>query len=307
MASGPYILAGGSGLLGRALAEALAADGAEVIVLTRSPQGHRGPGRALAWDGEHVGDWAGALAGAAGVVNLAGRNVATRWTAEARREILASRVQSAIVIGQAIAQCANPPGAWVNASAVGIFGDRGDEILAEDAAPAPPGADFLGDVCRAWEAAVNHAHAGPQVRKVILRFGAVFSRAGGALPMLERITRLFAGGRLGSGRQWVPWIHVDDAVAAIRWSLGTVSAAGTYNLTSPNPLTNADLMRALRRAWKRPPAPPAPAWAAKLAGRVLGLPLEPALASTRAIPRRLTDEGFAFRHPDLGEALLALR
>lgn len=306
MALPRYILAGGSGLVGRALADALATDGAEVIVLTRSPQTYRGPGRALAWDGEHLGDWAGALEGAAGIVNLTGRNVATRWNAQARREIFASRVQSATVIGEAMAACAHPPGAWINASATGIYGDRGDEVLAEDAAPAPPGAGFLGDVCRAWEAAVNRAQGQPDVRKVVLRLGVVFSREGGALPLLARITRLFAGGRLGSGCQWMPWIHVDDVVRAVQWALAGEGAAGTYNLTSPNPVTNAQLMRALRRVLRRPPAPPAPAWPARLAGSLLGIPIAPALASTRAVPRRLIEAGFEFQHPELDEALVNL-
>ena len=303
MAAGRYILAGGSGLLGDALARSLTEDGAAVVVLTRSPTAYRGVGRAIAWDGEHVGEWAAELEGAAGVVNLTGRNVNTRWTAAARRDILLSRVASANVIAEAIRRCQTPPPVWVNAGAVGIFGDRGDEVLADDAAPAAPGSDLLADVCRAWEAAVENAELLPGVRRVILRFGVVLSHAGAALPMLVRITRLFAGGRLGSGRQWVPWIHVDDALGAVRWALSSDAAAGAHNTTSPNPVTNAELMRTLRQVLKRPPAPPAPAWAARIGGKVLGIPIEPALASTRAVPRRLQEAGFAFAYPDLLAAL----
>ena len=296
-----YIIAGGSGLIGRALTADVAGAGDELVVLTRSAQGYRGLGRAVEWTGQTLGQWTRELEGAAAIVNLAGRNVATRWTPEARRDILASRVNSARVIGEAIARCAQAPRVWINAGAVGIYGDRGEDVLDEASPPARAGSDFLGDVCRAWESAVNDAQV--PSRKIITRFGVVFAPRDPALRMLVRVTRLFAGGRLGSGKQWMPWIHVEDVVRALRWAMDTESAAGTFNVTSPNPTTNADLMRELRRILHRPPAPPAPAWAARLAGKVIGLPMEPALASCRAVPRRLLDARFEFQHPELRDAL----
>jgi hypothetical protein len=301
-----FILAGGSGLLGQALARLLAAEGADVVVLTRSPGGYRGAGRAVAWDGERTGDWAAELEGAAGVVNLSGRNVNTRWTAQAKGQLVLSRVESARAVAEAIRGCRVPPAVWVNASAAGIYGDRGDEVLADDAPPAPPGADFLGDLCRSWEAAVETAEVPVGVRKAIVRLGVVFSADGGALPLMRRITKLFVGGRLGSGRQWMPWIHIEDATRAMRHVLASAVGHGTYNVSSPNPARNADLMAQLRRVLHRPPAPPAPAWAARLGGSVLGLPMEPALVSQRMVPRRLLEEGFDFRHPELAEALEGL-
>ena len=297
-----YIIAGGSGLLGSALGRLLA-PGADLAVLTRSAATHHGPGRAVEWDGQHLDGWQHELDGAAAVINLAGRNLNTRWSAEARREILGSRLQSSALIGQAISRCHEPPAVWINASATGIYGSRGDEVLVEETAPAVPGSDFLADVCRQWESAVLQAQIPGSVRRVIVRFGVVLSRAGGALPILARLTKFFAGGRLGSGRQWMPWIHIDDATRAVQWAITSPRASGIYNVTSPNPVTNAELMRRLREALRRPPAPPAPAWAARFAGKVLGIPISATLASTRAVPRRMPAEGFAFRYPELAEAL----
>lgn len=293
-------------MLGAALARDLAARGDDVVVLTRSAGGYRGPGRAARWDGRHAGEWVRELEGSAAIVNLTGRNVNTRWTPAARRELVASRVDSAAAVAEGIRSCRQPPRAWINAGAVGVYGDRGDEVLTEDSAPAPASADFLADLCRAWEEAVWSSETPAGVRKVILRLGVVFSRDGGALPLMARITRLFAGGRLGSGRQWMPWIHVDDAVRAMQFVLERQSIGATVNVTGPSPVPNAELMRALRRALKRPPAPPAPAWAARLGGKVLGLPMEPALSSQRVLPARLLEAGFEFRHPDLEETLATL-
>ncbi len=301
-----YILAGGSGLIGRALARPLADAGADVVVLTRSAEGYRGPGRAIAWDGRRLGGWVDELEGSAGLINFTGRNVSTRWTSEARRQILSSRVDSASVIGRALESSSNPPPVWVNAGAVGIFGPRGDEILVDNAEPAPAGSDFLADVCRAWEAAVNTAPSPASVRRVILRFGVVLSADGGALPLLARVTRLFAGGRLGSGRQWVPWLHIADAVDISRRALESPEMVETYNATSPEPVTNATMMALLRRRIGRPPAPPAPEWLVRLGGKLLSLPVQPALGSERAIPSRLCEAGYTFRHPDMANALADL-
>jgi uncharacterized protein (TIGR01777 family) len=289
-----------------ALAGDLASGINDVVVLTRSAESYRGPGRPVRWDGRHSGEWARELEGAAAIVNLAGRNVNTRWTPAARRELVASRVESAAAVAEAIRECRRPPEVWINAGAVGIYGDRGDEVLTEQSATALERSDFLADLCQAWEKAVRSAELPAGVRKVILRFGVVFSREGGALPLMARITRLFAGGRLGSGRQWMPWIHIDDAVRAMRFVMESHGVGETVNVTGPNPVTNADLMRALRRALRRPPAPPAPAWAARLGGKLLGLPMEPALSSQRVVPQRLLEASFEFQHPELEETLATL-
>ena len=141
------------------------------------------------------------------------------------------------------------------------------------------------------------------VRRVIPRIGIVLSRHGGALPTLARITRLYAGGRLGSGRQWVPWVHERDLVGILRWALENTAAHGVYNACSPQPVTNAQLMASLREVLNRPPAPPAPAWAARIAGKLVGLPVDAALASLRVLPRRLEQAGFEFQFADVGTAL----
>ena len=303
-----HVLAGGSGMLGQALASALMADGADVVVLTRSPDAYRGPGRAVGWDGETAGAWAGELDGAASVVNLAGASVASRWTGRKRGEILVSRTNSVRAVERAVRRCDAPPAVWLQASAVGIYGDRGDAILPDDAAIPQTGAGFLVEVCRLWETDFERAASAAQdFRPVTLRIGVVLGRGGGAWPALRMLTKGFLGGRVGDGRQWVPWIHQQDWTAAVRFLMGRPDLSGVFNLVGPNPARNAELMAATRSSLGRPPALPAPAWAMRLGQRTLGLPAETVLASQRAVPARLLAAGFTFEFPTLDAAVENLR
>jgi uncharacterized protein (TIGR01777 family) len=298
------VITGGSGLIGSALAREMGAEGHDVVVLSRRPEklAPLPPGvRTASWDGESAAGWQGLLAAGpaegVAVVHLAGESVASgRWTAERKRRIRASRLLSGQAVVEAVRRAAAPPRVLLQASAVGYYGACGDEEVGEDH---PPGGDFLAELAAAWEESTVEVEA-LGVRQVVLRTGVVLARAGGALPALLRPFRLGAGGPLGSGRQWVPWIHLADEVGALRHLLGSAAARGPYNLTAPEPVTNRGLARALGRALHRPSLLPAPAFALHL---VLGEMADMLLHGQRALPRRLLAQGYTFRYPELGAAL----
>jgi uncharacterized protein len=293
------ILAGGSGFLGRLLSEDLASRGIDVVVLTRSPSSRSGPVREVGWDGTSVGDWAAELDGAEAVINLAGKNVNCRYTPANRREINQSRVDSVRAIGEAIRRCDRPPKVWVQTASTAIYGDAGDRICDESA---PPGTGFPVETCLLWESAFN-AELTPATRGVLLRISFVLGRGGGALQMLAGLARWFLGGTVGSGRQYISWIHAADMLRVFRRAIENPETSGVYNATGPNPVTNAHFMRSLRIAVGRPWSPPAPAWAVRLGSWVMRTEAELALTGRRCTPRRLVEGGFQFSFPDVGVAL----
>ncbi len=294
------VVSGGSGLIGRRLVAGLAADGHRARVLSRSPQRISGlpdGAEAAAWDARSAEQLTPLLAGADAVVHLAGEGIADgRWTAERKRRIRDSRVESSAAVAAAIAAAEPRPRVLVQASAVGYYGARGDERLDEKAAP---GEDFLGTTCQAWEeasAAVEEAG----VRRPVVRTGIVLARDGGALPRMLLPFKLFAGGPAGSGEQYMPWIHLADEVGAIRFLLDRDGAAGPFNLTAPEPLTNREFSRVLGRVLRRPSLLPAPAFALKLLFGEMSTIL---LDGQRAVPRALLDAGYRFRFTDAAAAL----
>ena len=296
------ILAGGSGFVGRALAPVLLANGYDVVVLGRGAPHREGGVDYLQWDGQTLGAWATALEGAEAVVNLTGKNINCRHTPENRREIVRSRVDSVRVLGEAIAACQNPPKVFVQASGVGFYGDTGDDVADEDAAN---GRDFTADVCRQWEGAF-HALDLPATRKVILRLGVVLGREDGALPVLEKLTRFFLGGAVGSGRQFMSWIHVSDVVGMFVAAIEQTELTGIFNATGPTPVTNREFMRELRRALHRPWSPPVPAPFARAGAWLMGSDGDLALMSSRCVPRRFLEHGFKFQFPTLPAAFADL-
>ncbi|MFL6237624.1 MAG: TIGR01777 family oxidoreductase [Thermoanaerobaculia bacterium] len=295
------VITGGSGLIGSAVAREMGSAGHEVVVLTRNTS-RMGPlpsnTRATQWDGKTPGDWAKLLDGDTAIVHLAGDPVAEgRWTEEKKRRIRDSRVESGRAVLEAVRQAKAKPRALLQGSAVGYYGDAGDEVLTESH---PPGDDFLARVCVEWEASTAEA-AALGVRRPVLRTGIVLSREGGALPRMALPFRLLAGGPLGDGRQWLPWIHEADEVGAIRFLIEREDADGPFNLTAPGPLTSRDFSRALGEVLRRPSFAPAPGFALRL---LLGEMADALLHGQRAVPRRLLDLGYVFRYP---EALGALR
>ena len=293
------ILAGGTGFIGQQLSAFLLAHNYEIVVLTRSPSEQRGNVRYANWDGNTVGEWAELLDGAASVINLAGRGINCRHTPEHRREILESRVQSVRVLSESIARCTQPPQSFIQAGAVGIYGDANDRWCDESA---PKGSDFVAQVCRQWEEAFDAVSA-PGMRKVLLRLGIVLGPNGGFLKVLSRLTRCFLGGQIGNGRQYISWIHITDLARMLLCAVEREQFAGVFNATSPAPVTNAEFMRELRRALHRPWSPPVPEWAARLGSWVLGT--EPSLAfiSQRCVPRHFLEKDFSFEFQELRPAL----
>ena len=289
---------GSSGLIGTALVTALEAGGHRVRrVVRRRPEG---PDE-LRWDPEGGTIDTVALAGVDAVVHLAGEGIASRrWTDEHKRSIVRSRTTGTELMATTIARLEPRPAVLISGSAIGFYGDRGDdEITEEDRA----GDDFLARVCVAWEAATQPAvEAG--IRTAVVRTGIVLDAGGGALARMLPLFRLGLGGRLGHGRQWWPWITLDDHVGAIIHLLGA-DVSGPVNLTAPNPATNAELTTTLGRVLNRPTVFPVPRLGPRL---LLGRELAQSLlySSARVLPTRLERSGYAFRHPELEPALRAV-
>ncbi|HWS88981.1 MAG TPA: TIGR01777 family oxidoreductase [Pyrinomonadaceae bacterium] len=302
VSKGRVVLAGGSGFLGRALAEAFARAGYEPVVLTREVKRTRSRVRQVRWDGRTPGAWARELEGAAAVVNLAGRSVDCRHTPQHRREIVESRVNSVEAIGRAIRSCAEPPAVWVQAASLAVYGDAGRRVCGEGA---PTGRGFPVEVCRRWEQAFDSLQLS-RTRKVLLRIGFVLGRDGGALPTLARLARLYLGGAIGEGHQYISWLHIRDFCRLALWCVENASAEGVYNATEPCPVTNAEFMCELRCALKRPWSPRVPAWLVCLGAFFLRT--EPALVleGRRCIPERLVEEHFKFIYTNLESALADL-
>lgn len=292
------VLPGGAGALGRRIAADLDSRGYDVVILSRSPQPSATPGRQVGWDGATVGPWAAELAGAA-VVNLAGAVVDRRPTPANIALLTRSRVVPTQALVTAAASLATPPRVWVQMSTLAIYGDGGEAVIDETAAVAD-GPPQMAGVARAWEAAAAPAAA---ARRVVLRTAVVFDRDTPALDRLAGLVRWGLGGRVGSGRQWVSWLHIADLLAVVRRCLDDPAMSGVIHATSPQPVRNAELMTALRRVLRRPPAPPTPAPLVRV-GSVL-LRTDPALAllGRRCVPSRLRSAGFPFAHPDLLPAL----
>jgi uncharacterized protein len=297
------VIAGGTGFLGQPLVAALVRDGHDLVVLTRGSAGSpQGGTRAVTWDpnGE-IGPWGADIDGAGAVINLAGESIAgRRWSAAQKQRILDSRVRATRSLAAAIRGAAAPPAVLVSGSAVGYYGPRGDDAATEDA---PAGSDFLARVCVEWEHEAMRA-ASDRTRVTCMRTGIVLEKDGGALPQMLPPFRFGAGGPVGSGRQYWPWIHRADWIALVRWAMVSPAAAGALNATAPRPVTNAAFARALGRAMHRPAFMPAPGFALRL---LLGEMADALLLSGQnAVPAKAERGGFQFQYPDLDDALRAI-
>jgi len=294
------VITGGSGLIGGGVAREMAGAGYEVVVLSRDPAkvtGLPAGARAVRWDGVSGAGWADLLNAETAIVHLAGESIAEgRWTEEKKRRIRESRVRSGEAVMAAIREARGMPRVLLQGSAVGYYGPCGDELVAEDH---PPGGDFLASVCRDWEASTAGVEA-LGVRRAVLRTGVVLAARAGALPKIALPIKMMVGGPLGSGRQWLPWIHLADEAGAIRFLVENDAARGPFNLAAPNPATNRGFTQAAARVLRRPAFLPAPGFALHL---VLGEMAAMVLEGQRAVPRRLQELGYAFRFPELEPAL----
>jgi uncharacterized protein (TIGR01777 family) len=284
------LLSGSTGLVGRSLTKVLHDSGHQVVPLTR---GRREQGRAW-WDPES-GEIDLAPAGQFdAAIHLAGENVASgKWTTGKKAKIRASRVQGSALLAEALAAMPTPPGSYLQASAIGFYGDRGEDILDESSGP---GAGFLSETCAAWEKASGAAEAAG-IRTVKMRIGVVMDRSGGALKKMLTPFRLGLGGPVGNGRQYVSWISLRDVCAAVLHLLENDSISGAVNLVSPGAVPQRELARALGQALHRPAMVPLPAAIVRLAFGEMGNDL--LLASTRVRPARLEESGFRFEDPEI--------
>jgi uncharacterized protein (TIGR01777 family) len=299
VAGGRIVIPGGSGYLGRALTERLVARGDEVVILTRS-RGREGDGwRSVTWDGRTAdGPWAQELEGAHAVIHLSGRRVDVRPTRDNVDELITSRVEPVRAVGEAIRSCSSPPPVWVQSSSLAIFGSTGDEVIDERTTPSGIGPREMVTVCLAWEAAFRQASEAVE-RPVLLRIGiGLGGEDDPATKRLASIVRLGLGGRVASGRQWVSWIGIEDLLDAMIRAIDDDTMRGTYHLTSPNPVTNDEMMRTYRRLLGRRIGLPGPALGVRLAAPLMGSSASLALTGRRCVPRRLLEEGFTFRQPD---------
>jgi len=295
------LITGGSGLIGRALSANLARDGNEIIILSRQPERIVGLPMGVSarwWDSHTTEGWSSLVDGTDAIINLAGENISSgRWSDERKHAILKSRSSAGQAVVQAVREAARKPRIVIQASGIGYYGPYGDEEITEET---PPGHDFLAQLAANWESSTASLES-LGVRRAIIRTGVVLSIEGGALPRMLLPFRFFAGGRLGSGRQWFPWIHIADEVGAIRFLIENEAANGPFNLTAPVPLSNAEFSRLLGQQLRRPALMSTPAFALRL---LFGEMATVLLDGQRAIPRRLVQLGFTFQFP---EAELALR
>jgi hypothetical protein len=308
MKNGRIVIAGGSGFLGQILSRHFRAKGCEVVVLTRKVKGVMDV-REVLWDAEHLGEWSQELDGVEAVINLTGRTVNCRYNAKNRREIMESRVNSTRVMGEAISKCGRPPRVWLNGSTATIYkhtfgpahgesGEIGETVEAQDA--------FSIEVARAWEKALADANT-PTTRKVALRAAMVLGKGENSVfPMLRRLARSGLGGRMGSGRQFVSWIHELDFCRAVEWIFDREELVGPINVAAPNPVTNAEMMKIFRKTVGAPFGLPASQWMLEIGAFVLRTEVELMIKSRKVIPKRLLESGFVFKFPTMQEAVESL-
>ncbi len=305
------VIPGGTGQIGSLLARAFAADGHEVVVLSRSPE--KASWRVVPWDAQTVGDWAAEIDGADAVINLAGRSVNCRYNAKNRRVIKESRIRSTRAVGQAISEAARAPRVWLQASTATIYANRFDApndeatcILGGSEQGVPDTWKFSIDVARSWEEAAHEAIV-PHTRKVILRSAMTMSPdGGGVFDVLVGLARWGLGGANGSGRQYVSWIHDRDFIKAVYWLIDHAELEGPVNLASPNPVPNAEFMRTLRAACGIGFGLPATRWMLEIGAFLMRTETELILKSRRVVPGRLLQSGFVFQFPTWPEAAIDL-
>lgn len=299
------IITGGTGLIGRASVASLVKDGHGVTILSRRAEPVPGLGskvQFVQWDGQTAKGWGHLANDADAIVNVAGESIGgtglipTRWTEERKRRILESRTNAGKAIVETLKAVTGKQPALIQSSAVGYYGPTGNAEITE---VWPAGNDFLAKVCVQWEASTQPVVA-LGVRRVVIRTGLVLTPQGGVLPRLMLPFKLFAGGPLGSGKQWYPWIHLDDEIRAIRFLIETPAATGAFNLTAPMPVTNHELSHVLGKVMQRPAFIPAPAFALQL---VLGEMSTLVLDGQRAIPTALAKVGFKFVFSDAESAV----
>jgi uncharacterized protein (TIGR01777 family) len=293
------VIAGGNGFLGTVLASYFNDKAKSIVVLCRNRFMNPAKASAVLWDGETIGSWAAELEGADVVINLAGKSVNCRYTEKNKQEIYNSRLRSTRVLGEAISACKNPPALWINSSSATIYEGSYDKLMSEEGIT---GDDFSMDVCKQWEACFNGFQL-PHTRKIILRTSIVLGSSGGALPVLVNLARAGLGGKQGSGKQYVSWIHENDFCRAVEFLINDRHAEGIFNVCAPGPVPNKEFMQSLRSANKIKIGIPIPVTLLKLGAIFIQTESELILKSRKVYPKRLLDKHFVFQFADANAAL----
>ena len=296
------VIAGGTGHLGVALAEHFVTAGNEVTVLTRRYPGSIVKGvHYILWDGIHTGEWSNSIDGSDIVINMCGKPVACRYTQRNKRELIRSRTETTTLIGQAIQQSSLPPSLWINASSSAYYGFSDASKDERDEA----GHDFPARICVEWEDAFWNVPVS-KTRKIAWRLGVVLQRNRGLILPFQNLVKSYVGGRLGSGKQLFTWIHEDDFLRAAQWTIETPGTNGVYNITSPEPVTNAQFMASLRKVMNYKVYFALPSWLLYLGGHITGIEPSLVLKGRSVLPGRLLQGGFTFRFGGIEPALQEL-
>ena len=294
------VLAGGNGYLGNVLADYYKTLAEEVIILSRKSKIAEGNVRTLVWDGRTAGEWSQSLAGADLLINLCGKNVNCRYTAKNQEEIISSRVVPTRLLAEVIRSLVQPPKLWINITSATIY--RHAEDRPQDEETGDIGYGFSIDVCKRWEEEFFAADT-PATRKIALRMGIVFGHADGAFPRLLNLVKCGLGGQQGDGKQYVSWVHEQDAARCTEWLIGQEGMSGVVNCTAPEPIQNAVMMRHIRHAYGIPVGLPSPAWLLGIGAFVIGTEVELILKSRWVLPKRLLDDGYQFVFPKAEHAI----
>ncbi|HEX9664141.1 MAG TPA: TIGR01777 family oxidoreductase [Candidatus Binatia bacterium] len=297
------VISGATGFIGSEVVSQLARQNHTLMLLSRKPraQPRSANNQWMVWDGGLPGSWQTALDGADGVINLAGEPIAAkRWSAARKQALRLSRIDATRALVSAIAKANQKPKFLINASAVGFYGPHGDETLTEES---PPGNDFLAQLCAAWEAEANKAKE-LGLRVALVRTGIVLGKGKGALAKMVAPFKFFAGGRLGSGKQWFPWIHLDDEAGLIKFLIDNEKAEGPFNATAPNPVTMDEFCKALGKVLNRPSWAPVPS---SMLSLMLGEMAEMLLTGQRALPAAALKLGYQFKYQNVFDALASLK
>lgn len=297
------LIAGASGFIGGHLCSRLKSSGHEIVGLSRSPNPIENTDRTAAWDGKRLGDWVEELETADGLVNLAGRSVNCKWTDENKRAIYESRVGTTQLLAEACRLVSVPPRVWVNASGINYYPANVEEAQDETGMR---GSGFLTDVVADWEDAMSGADL-EACRRVAVRTAVALGPGSEAYDVFVKLTKSFLGGQIGSGRQWMSWVHIEDLVRVYEKALTDEAVEGPVNASAPTPLRNRDFMAAFREAFHRPWCPPAPEFVVRLIGALIGPDPSLALDGYRIVSTKLPTLGFDFHHPELLPALRTLQ
>lgn len=294
------VIAGGSGFLGLELADLFKGQGKEVVIFTRGTSQSKDGIRFVHWDGTTLGNWTSELFDCSTLINLTGKSVDCRYTDENKKEIIRSRVDATAILGKAIEAMENPPKLWINSSTATIYRHSEDKIMTE--ANGEYGDDFSMGVAKAWENAF-YASVTKETRKIALRISLVLGKNGGVYPVLKRLTKLLAGGKLGPGTQRFAWIHIDDLKSIVNFCIENESISGAVNCTAPETPTNKEFMKAMRKSLRVPFGLPSPKFLLKIGGALIGTESELILKSRWAVPEKLIKAGFVFKFDNANDAL----